>query len=330
MYNAKKDLLSEKSLIGGFLLSKLNFINFKNKILKQLIIFILIISTIIPTLFLGNSVNAKQITTVVNSKPFNLYVTGKTNYKYCFEVLNLVNKERIKRKLKPLKMAQTLLNLANQRAAETSIYYSHTPPCSKKYSIDKYLDHHEMPYNKYIYVGENIAFGKVGQQNTNPKSVMKDWMNSKGHKANILSKNYSYIGVGCFRTSTGQLYWTQSFCNYNKKIAKKQTSTINKTYKIKCISKYAKVKKQHNTYKIQKGQNKSLSLYVENSASELKKYYVKTYINPSSFSFKSSNTRIATVNKYGKVKGNNTGNCNVTAIIKNTNYNYFFNININK
>lgn len=328
MYNAKKDLLSEKSLIGGFLLSKLNFINFKNKILKQLIIFILIISTIIPTLFLGNPVNAKQITTVVNSKPFNLYVTGKTNYKYCFEVLNLVNKERIKRKLKPLKMAQTLLNLANQRAAETSIYYSHTPPCSKKYSIDKYLDHHEMPYNKYIYAGENIAFGKVGQQNTNPKSVMKDWMDSKGHKANILSKNYSYIGVGCFKTSTGQLYWTQSFCNYNKKIAKKQTSTINKTYKIKCISKYAKVKKQHNTYKIQKGQNKSLSLYIENSANKLKKYHIKTYINPSSFSFKSSNTKIATVDKYGKVKGNNTGNCNVTATIKNTNYNYTFKINV--
>ncbi len=330
MYNAKKDLLSEKSLIGGFLLSKFNFINFKNKILKQLIILILIISTIISTLFLGNPVNAKQITPVVNSKPFNLYVTGKTNYKYCFEVLNLVNKERIKRKLKPLKMAQTLLNLANQRAAETSIYYSHTPPCSKKYSIDKYLDHHEMPYNKYIYVGENIAFGKVGQQNTNPKSVMKDWMDSKGHKANILSKNYSYIGVGCFKTSTGQLYWTQSFCNYNKKIAKKQTSTINKTYKIKCISKYAKVKKQYNTYKMQKGQNQSLSLYAENNANELKKYHIRTYINPSSFSFKSSNTRIATVDKYGKVKGNNTGNCNVTAIIKNTNYNYFFNININK
>lgn len=323
MYNAKKDLLSEKSLIGGFLLSKLNFINFKNKILKQLIIFILIISTIIPTLFLGNPVNAKQITTVVNSKPFNLYVTGKTNYKYCFEVLNLVNKERIKRKLKPLKMAQTLLNLANQRAAETSIYYSHTPPCSKKYSIDKYLDHHEMPYNKYIYVGENIAFGQL-----NPKTVVKDWMNSKGHRENILSKNYSYIGVGCFKTSTGQLYWTQSFCNYNKKIAKKQTSTINKTYKIKCISKYAKVKKQHNTYKIQKGQNKSLSLYIENSANELKKYHIKTYINPSSFSFKSSNTKIATVDKYGKVKGNNTGNCNVTATIKNTNYNYTFKINV--
>lgn len=305
---------------------KLNFINFKDKILKQLIILILIILTIIPTFILGIPVNAKQTTPVVTSKPFNLYITGNTNYKYCFEVLNLVNKERTKRKLKPLKMAQTLLNLANQRAAETSIYWSHTPPCGKKYSINEYLDHHEMPYNKYIYVGENIAFGQVKQQNPNPKSVMKDWMNSGGHKANILSKNYSYIGVGCFETSTGHLYWTQSFCNYNKKIAKKQTNTINKTYKIKCISKYAKVKKQYSTYKIQKGQNKSLSLYVENSANELKKYHKKTYINPSSFSFKSSNSKIATVNKYGKVKGNNTGNCNVTATVKNTNYNYMFKI----
>ena len=45
-------------------------------------------------------------------------------------------------------------------------------------------------------------------------------------------------------------------------------------------------------------------------------------------SVKSSNSKIATVNKYGKVKGNNTGNCNVTATVKNTNYNYMFKINV--
>lgn len=51
-------------------------------------------------------------------------------------------------------------------------------------------------------------------------------------------------------------------------------------------------------------------------------------INPSSFSFKSSNSKIATVDKYGKIKGNNTGNRNVTATVKNTNYNYMFKINV--
>ena len=40
---------------------------------------------------------------------------------------------------------------------------------------------------------------------------MRAWMNSPGHRANILSKNYTQIGVGAAKKSNGTLYWTQEF-----------------------------------------------------------------------------------------------------------------------
>ena len=40
---------------------------------------------------------------------------------------------------------------------------------------------------------------------------MKYWMNSPGHRANILSSSYNQIGVGVARDQNGNLYWTQLF-----------------------------------------------------------------------------------------------------------------------
>jgi uncharacterized protein YkwD len=59
---------------------------------------------------------------------------------------------------------------------------------------------------KYTAAGENIA---KGQQT--PESVMRAWMNSSGHKANILSSKYDQIGVGFVTDSRGTTYWVQEF-----------------------------------------------------------------------------------------------------------------------
>jgi uncharacterized protein YkwD len=58
----------------------------------------------------------------------------------------------------------------------------------------------------YSYAGENIAKGQ-----TTPQSVMTSWMNSSGHRANILNANYTQIGVGVVKNSSGSLIWTQQF-----------------------------------------------------------------------------------------------------------------------
>jgi uncharacterized protein YkwD len=54
--------------------------------------------------------------------------------------------------------------------------------------------------------GENIASGQ-----RTAAEVMQTWMNSSGHRANILSSTYNQIGVGVARDSSGKLYWTQIF-----------------------------------------------------------------------------------------------------------------------
>ncbi|BBH68517.1 hypothetical protein ACTI_52020 [Actinoplanes sp. OR16] len=55
-------------------------------------------------------------------------------------------------------------------------------------------------------VGENVAAGY-----TSAESVMEGWMNSPGHKANILNCGYEQLGVGLASSSSGTKYWTQNF-----------------------------------------------------------------------------------------------------------------------
>ena len=53
--------------------------------------------------------------------------------------------------------------------------------------------------------GENIAMGQK-----NPEQVMSSWMNSSGHKANILNSEFGKIGIGCYKKN-GIYYWVQMF-----------------------------------------------------------------------------------------------------------------------
>ncbi len=55
-------------------------------------------------------------------------------------------------------------------------------------------------------VGENIAKGYPS-----PEAVMKAWMNSPGHRRNILNCDFEALGVGVIRGSNGRLFWTQDF-----------------------------------------------------------------------------------------------------------------------
>jgi uncharacterized protein YkwD len=60
----------------------------------------------------------------------------------------------------------------------------------------------------WSYVGENIAYGY-----STPEAVQETWMNSRGHRANILNGDYTHIGVGAFNDD-GTWYWTQVFARF--------------------------------------------------------------------------------------------------------------------
>ena len=115
-------------------------------------------------------------------------------YKNAFKVLELVNKERRKEGLSDLVMDQSLLETAMLRGFENVIYWSHTRPDGEEY----------FSANSRM-MGENIATGQ-----TSPEQVMNAWMNSSGHRANILGSTYKSIGIGCVYIQ-GTYYWVQCF-----------------------------------------------------------------------------------------------------------------------
>ncbi|MFK9095334.1 CAP domain-containing protein [Bacillus salipaludis] len=126
--------------------------------------------------------------------------TASTLSAYEQKVVDLTNHERAKNGLPALKVDLTLSKMAHEKSRDMSAngYFSHTSPTygspfdmMKKYGIT------------YRYAGENIAMGQ-----RTPEEVVKAWMNSEGHRKNILSPNFNYIGVGY--VSQGN-YWTQEF-----------------------------------------------------------------------------------------------------------------------
>ena len=122
---------------------------------------------------------------------------------YAKNVLKYVNKERKKAGLKPLKLDTKLCQAANGRAKEIKKKFSHTRPNGKKcFSILK-----EYGLSPRA-MGENIAAGQ-----TSAKQVVKAWMNSKGHRENILSKDFKKMGIGKFKKADSKykVYWAQLF-----------------------------------------------------------------------------------------------------------------------
>jgi uncharacterized YkwD family protein/spore coat assembly protein SafA len=119
------------------------------------------------------------------------------------EVVRLVNIERSKQGLQPLKENWELSRVARYKSADmaTKNYFSHTSPTYG--SPFRMMESFGI---KYSSAGENIAYGQK-----TPQQVMTAWMNSPGHRSNILSPSYSQIGVGYATNKSGTAYWTQMF-----------------------------------------------------------------------------------------------------------------------
>ncbi len=111
-------------------------------------------------------------------------------------VVDLVNAERAKAGLGALEIDPNVTKAAQVRAKEIQTSFSHTRPDGRTpfTSLDE-------AGASYKGAGENIALGQK-----TPEQVMNDWMNSPGHKANILNSKYKYIGVGVDGNA-----WTQLF-----------------------------------------------------------------------------------------------------------------------
>ncbi|CZR74250.1 TPA: sporulation protein [Clostridioides difficile] len=129
--------------------------------------------------------------------------TSESFSAYQKEVVDLVNIERAKAGLNPLTLDSSISNVATKKSQDMidNNYFSHNSPTYgspfdmlKKFGIS------------YKTAGENIAMGQK-----TPKEVVNAWMNSEGHRKNIMNPNFSKIGVGVAQKSGGSIYWTQIF-----------------------------------------------------------------------------------------------------------------------
>ena len=116
------------------------------------------------------------------------------------QVVNLVNKERAKEGLAPLAIDWELARVAKHKSQDMhdKNYFSHTSP-----TYGSPFDMMKSFGISYKAAGENIAKGQ-----TSAAQVMEGWMNSPGHRANIMDAKYTHIGVGYVKEGN---YWTQMF-----------------------------------------------------------------------------------------------------------------------
>ena len=220
-----------------------------------------------------------------------LYVKGKEDYKAAYKVLSKVNKERKKRGLPALAMDKDLLKAAMQRASETSIVFSHVRPnATMCFTASSKMS------------GENIA---IGQRSA--AAAMKSWMNSPGHKANILNKSFKSIGIGCFKIN-GRYCWTQAFGRDKAASASKpKNKTV--THAIVYNKQGGALKFKMKAKNVKRGKKTTAKIICTNSA-------LRVTIQPQSFVFASSNAKVASVSSKGKIKGKKRGKAVIIARAK--------------
>ncbi len=134
-----------------------------------------------------------------NNETFR-HIENKTVKNHIEAVVHLVNIERQKVGVKSIILYPDLVNGAKIRAKEISEYYSHTRPNrSACFTALK---------ENYGWKGENIAAGYPS-----PEAVVQGWMNSEGHRKNMLNPNFKKIGVGYYRKPNSDMvhYWVQMF-----------------------------------------------------------------------------------------------------------------------
>lgn len=136
--------------------------------------------------------------------PGTTSTTSTTQEQYENEVLRLTNIERAKYGLSALTLESTLTQAARLKTNDLiqNNYFAHESPT--------YGSAFNMLKNYFGItgrsVGENLAAGYA-----TPEAVVQGWMNSQGHRENLLRSEFKRIGIGYGVNSSGKQYWTQIF-----------------------------------------------------------------------------------------------------------------------
>lgn len=114
------------------------------------------------------------------------------------EVLDCVNAERQAAGLQPLAMDEGLTVVSATRAREAGVHFAHQRPDGR--SAQSVME--DVPYS---WFGENLAVSTDAEA----AEIVQAWMASPAHRANILNRHYTKMGIACTKGSDGYYYWAQ-------------------------------------------------------------------------------------------------------------------------
>ena len=212
-----------------------------------------------------------------------LDVDGTELYSEAYKVLDLVNQQRKAAGLSEVTMDKDLLKAAMQRAAELAVRFDHSRPDGEEcFSVSSKAR------------AENIAAGQGSAA-----SVMDSWMNSSGHKANILGSSYTTIGIGAVKHN-GTVRWVQIFGTGDADKTSKPADA-DATFKIKMMD-----SEWHPEMSLAKS-GSSYSLAITNSG------FGTCIVANSCVKWSSADESVVTVGSKGKVKLVGPGSTTITA-----------------
>lgn len=114
------------------------------------------------------------------------------------EVLYHVNVERAAAGLAPLTYNVSLANAASVRASEASVHFGHVRPDGRDVKT-------VLGDASYAWFGENLAVSTT----EDAKRIVRAWMASPTHRANLLNRHFTQMGVAVTRGVDGHLYWAE-------------------------------------------------------------------------------------------------------------------------
>lgn len=123
--------------------------------------------------------------------------------KFDQQILDLVNKERAKVGAKPLKFSEKLDRAADAHSQDQAANNKMSHSGSNGSRFDSRIKDEGFLFSR---AAENVAAGQK-----DPLQVMEGWMNSSGHRANILNPQLENIGIGSATNNDGRIFWTQDF-----------------------------------------------------------------------------------------------------------------------
>ncbi len=239
----------------------------------------------------------------VTGSAASVTVDGTENYDFANDVLALVNQTRAEKGVAPLKFDESLLETAMQRAAELSLYYSHTRPDGS--------DCFTASSHAATRRSENIAIG----YNT-PDKVMNGWINSPGHYANIMDADVTSIGIGCFINSEGTYNWVQFFDNgtaTEPSVSGEKQVTRKISIQKEKLHLFTEVKQDFPSTDV----NKEVKMDIYNLNEEFNDS--KTKLPSSNFDFTCTGSAVSAVSEDGTITLGKSGYAKVTASLKSDN-----------